>query len=414
MENPMILTMKENKRIIVMQEVMAGNKTVVEAAGQLRMSERNAWRILAKVKRRGVLGVIHGNRGRSSSLRIMDKIREKVIRLRKEEYPGFNDRHFAQELLDQEEIPLSRETVRMILRHADIPPVHPVKKRKHRLRRKPQDQFGEMLQGDASPHDWLEERGPLLDLVHFVDDATGIEWADFFPEETTEAYFSVMMVILKTQGIPRSVYIDKHSVFRVNRDQTQEEQLSGKRPLTTFGRAMEDLGIHMIYADSPQAKGRVERRGGLHQDRLVSELRKAGVSTLPEARKVLREHLKKNNARFRKAPAKEGSAFIPLPEGCDLTQILCWKEERTVANDNTISFQGKSFQIPKSSLRSTWAKCKVAVHLCLNGSIHVFHKHERIAYFKNTGVSWTQLPMTPLNTEALRVHSPTLTFSLGH
>ena len=397
-----------------MQEVMAGKRTVLEASSSLGMSERQGWRILARVREKGAQGVGHRNRGRRSSRRIGDKIRERVIRLRQGSYAGFNDRHFAQELRDQEKISLGREAIRGILRAAGIGSVHPVKKRKHRLRRQPKDRFGEMLQGDSSPHDWLEGRGPWLDLVHFVDDATGLEWADFFPEETTEAYFTVMMLILKTEGIPRSVYIDKHSVFRVNRDQTVEEQLTGRKPLTTFGRAMGELAIQMIYADSPEAKGRVERRGGLHQDRLVSELRKAGASTIEEARKVLREHLKKNNTRFRKAPAKAESAFVPLPEGCDLKQILCWKEERTVANDNTISFQGKLFQIPKSSLRSTWAKCKVAVHLCLDGSMHLFHQHERIAYFKNTGVSWKQLPMTPLNTEALQVHSPTLTFLRGH
>lgn len=414
MENHVILTMKENKRVMVIQEVIAGSKTMVQGAEALGVSERQGWRILARVRERGALGVVHGNRGRSSLRRIPDKTREKVIELRKEEYPGFNDRHFAQELLDREGISLGRETVRTILRDSGIPPVHPVRKRKHRVRRKPRDRFGDMLQGDSSPHDWLEGRGPRLDLVHFVDDATGIEWADFFPEETTRAYFSVMMGILKSRGIPRSIYIDKHSVFRINRDQTIEEQLSGKRPLTTFGRAMEDLGVGMIYADSPQAKGRVERRGGHHQDRLVSELRKARAGTLQEARSVLKEHLRKNNARFRRKPAREESAFIPLPEGCDLKQILCWKEERTVSNDNTLSFQGRCFQIPKSSLRSTWAKCKVAVHLCLDGSLHVFHKQERIAYFKETGVDWDQLPISPLNTRTLSVHSPTLTFSLGH
>lgn len=397
-----------------MQEVIAGKKTVCEASSSLEISERQGWRVLARVREKGAQGVGHGNRGNRSLRKTGDRIRERVIRLRTESYPGFNDRHFSQELRDNERIPLGRETIRRILREAGIGSVYPVKKRKHRLRRRPKDQLGEMLQGDSSPHDWLEKRGPWLDLVHFIDDATGHEWADFFPEETTEAYFSVMMDILTTQGIPRSLYIDKHSVFRVTRDQTREEQLSGKRPLTTFGRAMEDLGVQMIYADSPQAKGRVERRGGLHQDRLVSELRRTGASTIEEARKVLREHLRKNNARFRRTPVQEGSAFIPLPEGCDLKQILCWKEERTVANDNTISFQGKLFQIPKSPLRSTWAKCRVVVHLCLDGSLHVFHKHERIAYFKNTGVSWNQLPMTPLNTEALQVHSPTLTFLRGH
>lgn len=414
METQVTLTMKANKKLIIIQEVMAGKRTLAGGAKVLGMSERQGWRLLAQVRKRGALGVVHGNRGRASSRRISDKIREKVIHLCQKDYAGFNDRHFTQELLDQEKISLSRETIRKILRSSGIVSVHPVKKRKHRLRRMPKDRFGEMLQGDASPHDWLEGRGPKLDLVHFVDDATGIEWADFFDEETTEGYFTVMMDILKTEGIPQTLYVDNHSVFRVNRDQTQEEQLTGRRPLTTFGRAMEELGVHIIYADSPEAKGRVERRGGLHQDRLVSELRKAKASTREEARKVLKAYLKKNNARFRRTPANSESAFISLPENCDLKQILCWKEERTVGNDNTIAFQGRPYQIPMSLLRSTWAKCRVMVHLCLDGSLHVFYKHERIAYFKNTGVAWKQLPIAPLNTKALQVHSPTLTFLRGH
>jgi len=414
MENLVILSMKENKRVLVMQEVMAGKKTLVEAAGVLGLSERQGWRVLAKVLKQGALGAVHGNRGKISSQKVSDKIRANVVRLRKEGYAGFNDRHFTQELLDTEGIDLARETVRMILRGAGIPSVNPVKKRKHRLRRQPKERFGEMLQGDSSPHDWLEGRGPWLDLVHFVDDATGVEWADFFEEETTRAYFTVMMGILKKEGIPRSLYVDKHSVFRVNRDETVEEQLSGKRPLTTFGRAMEDLGILVIYADSPEAKGRVERRGGLNQDRLVSELRKANAKTLEEARIVLKEHLRKNNARFKKIPANPESAFIPTPEGLDLKQALCWKEERTVSNDNTIAFNGRVYQIPKSTIRTTWAKCKVAVHLCLDGSLHVFYKRERIAYFKQTGVEWNKLSISPVTTEALRTHSPLLTFSLGH
>lgn len=414
MENQVILSMEENKRVVVMQEVMSGKKTLEDAAGVLGMSERQGWRVLAKVRKKGALGVAHGNRGRSSTRRISDKIREKVVRLRKGDYAGFNDRHFAQELQDTENVDLGRETVRMILRGSGIPSVNLVKKRKHRLRRKPKDRFGEMLQGDSSPHDWLEGRGPRMDLVHFVDDAAGIEWADFFEEETTRAYFMVMMEILKKDGIPRSLYVDNHSVFRVNRDDTAEEQLSGKRPLTTFGRAMEDLGIQMIYADSPQAKGRVERRGGLNQDRLVSELRKANAKTLEEARVVLKAHLRKNNARFKKTPANPESAFIPTPEGLDLKQVLCWKEGRTVSNDNTISFHGRTYQIPKSTFRATWAKCKVAIHLCLDGSLHVFYKRERIAYFKQTGVDWNTLSISPTTTEALRTHSPLLTFSLGH
>lgn len=408
------MTMAENRRLQVMQQVIGGEKTVVESCKLLGVSERHGWRILGQVREKGALGVVHGNRGRSSSRRVGEEVCQRIVDLRQGPYEGFNDRHLADELREEEGISVGRETVRKILRGAGIPSVRPVKKRKHRLRRKPREKFGEMLQGDSSPHDWLQGRGPRLDLVHFVDDATGYEWADFFPSETTEAYFHVMMGILQKDGIPQSLYIDKNAVFRVNRDQTVKEQFLGRRPLTTFGQAMEELCIPMIYADSPQAKGRVERRGGLHQDRLISELRKAKASTLEEARRILRKHLKKNNRRFAKNPKDFESAFVPLPEGCDLKQILCWKEERTVANDNTFSFQGQTYQIPKSPLRPSWAKCKVAVHLCLDRSLHVFYKKQRIAYFKKPKVDWNKLPIAPERTQALVTHSPTLTFSLGH
>lgn len=397
-----------------MQEVMAREKTVEAASKEIGVSERHAYRILAQVKDHGAFGVAHGNRGRPSPFRKSDEVRAQVIELRNGPYSGFNDRHFADELKESEGLAIGRESVRNILRKAGIASVRKMKKRRHRLRRAPMERFGEMLQGDASDHDWLEGRGPRLTLVHFVDDATGHVWADFFYSESTEGYYRVMMGILKNEGIPRRLYVDRHSVFHVNWEDTLEEQLTGRRPLTHFARAMEELAIPITFAKSPQAKGRVERSGGVDQDRLVSELRKAKAATLEEARVVLKNYLRKRNRWFFKKPAKPDSAFIPLPEGCDLKQILCWKEERTVSNDNTISFQGRCFQIPKSPLRSTWAKCKVAVHLCLDGSLHVFHKQERIAYFRQTGVDWNRLPVSPLNTRALSVHSPTPTFSLGH
>lgn len=408
------MTMAENKRLRIMQQVIGGEKTVLEACTLLRVSERHGYRVLGQVRKKGALGVIHGNRGRKSDRKISEEVCKQVVALRRGPYLGFNDRHFADELREERGIKIGRESLRKILRENGIASTRPIQKRKHRLRRKPKERFGEMLQGDSSPHDWLEGRGPRLELVHFVDDASGFEWAGFFLSENTEAYFTVMMEVLKKRGIPQSIYIDKDSVFRVNRDQTMEEQFTGKRPLTTFGRAMEELCVHMIYADSPEAKGRVERRGGLHQDRLVSELRKAKAATLEEAGTVLKTHLKKNNRRFARDPKELESAFTPLPDNCDLQQILCWKEERTVANDNTLSFQGETYQIPKSGLRACWAKCKVAVHLGLDGSLHVFYKKERIAYFKTTRVDKDKLPIAPKRTKALDLHSPTLTFSLGH
>jgi len=406
--------MKENKRLQVTQEVMAREKTVEAASKEIGVSERHAYRILAKVRDLGAFGIAHGNRGRPSSRRTTDDLRERIIRLREGLYAGFNDRHFADELKEGEKLKIGRESVRKILREAGIASVRKVKKRKHRCRRAPMERFGEMLQGDGSEHDWLEGRGPELTLLHFVDDATGYVWGDFFYSESTEGYFRTMMSILKTEGIPRRLYVDRHSVFHVNWEDTLEEQFTGRRPLTQFARAMEELAIQITFANSPQAKGKVERSGGVDQDRLVSELRKHNAGTLEEARVVLKKYLKKRNRWFAKKPAKDDSAFIPLPEGCDLKQILCWKEERVVANDNTISFHGKRFQIPPSSCRQSFAKAKVAVHLTLDGSIHIFHKRQRIAFFRNGRVDPGMVPIVSISPAALTAHSPTLTFSLGH
>lgn len=410
----MLLTMKENNRLKVMQEVMVQERTVVEAAHLLGITERQAYRVLAAVRKSGAVGVIHGNRGKEPWNRVSEVMVEEIIQLRNTEYKGFNDRHFSDELREERSMEVGRETVRKILRGGGIAAVKKAKKRKHRRSRARKERFGEMLQGDASEHDWLEGRGPWLSLVHFVDDALGYQWADFFLSETTEAYFRVLHGIIKKHGFPRSLYVDQHSIFRVNREDTVEEQLSGRRPLTQFGRAMEELAIPIIYASSPQAKGRVERHGSLDQDRLVSELRKANASTLEEARMVLRRYLPKNNRRFAKKPINAESAFISLPDGCDLKQILCWKEERTVANDNTISYHGKKLQIPKSPLKQTFAKAKVAVHLCLDKSIQIFHKRQRIAYFRKPGIDPEMVPIIPINSAALAAHSPTLTLSLGH
>jgi len=203
-----------------------------------------------------------------------------------------------------------------------------------------------MLQADGSWHDWLEGRGPWITLVHFVDDATTYQWAAFFERETTEAYSILCMRIFTQHGLPRCLYVDKDAIFNVNTADTLQEQLCGMRPMTTLERAMQELAIPLIWAHSPQAKGRVERRGGVNQDRLVSELRKATAATLHEARDVFRVHLRKLNRRCVSKPADSRSAFMPLPQGLDLQQILCWKEERTVANNNTHILQRDALSPP--------------------------------------------------------------------
>lgn len=410
----MLLTMKENQRLQVFQGVLAGERTVQEASQAVGISERQGWRVLAAVRETGALGVIHGNRGKPCPFRIADEIRDRMVALRQGAYVGFNDRHFADELVDEEKIVVGRESVRTLLRAAGIASVKPVKKRRHRCRRDPRERCGELLQGDGSEHDWLEGRGPRLTLVHFVDDATRRHWGRFFYHESTEAYFRVMQEIVRQHGLPRGLYVDCHGIFKVNRTETQWEQETGKEPLTHFRRAMEELAIHLTYATSAQAKGRVERWGGIDQDRLVSELRKAKACTINEANHVLKPYLTKSNRRFARKPKDPTSAFIPLPEGCDLKQVLCWKEERTVANDNTIAFHGQQLQIPRSPRSGSFAKKKVIVHLCLDGSVHVFHRQERIAYFKNAKVDPGIVPIVSVPPSVVAAHSPTLTLLLGH
>lgn len=406
----MTLTMKENRRLQVFQEVLSGERTVREASDAVRISERQGWRVLAAVREHAALGVIHGNRGKPCPFRIADEVRDQVVALRQGTYAGFNDRHFTDELRDEEKLNLGRESVRKLLRACGMASVKPVKKRKHRCRRDPRERFGELLQGDGSEHDWLEGRGLRLTLVHFVDDATRYHWATFFYHESTDAYFQVIQEIIRRHGIPRGLYVDCHGIFNVN----QGEYLPGNKPMTQFRRAMEELAISITYATSPQAKGRVERWGGIDQDRLVSELRKANACTIDEANCVLKRYLVKSNRRFARTPKDSTSAFMPLPEACDLKQILCWKEERTVMNDHTIAYHGHKLQIPKSPHFTALAKKKVVVHLCRDHSVHVFHQHERIAYFKNGRVDPAMVPIVSVDPTVVATHSPTLTFSRGH
>lgn len=406
----MLLMPRENKRLQVIHRVLEGEFTVREASELVGVSERQFYRVLAAVRALGARGVVHGNRERVPWNKLSEKMKEKILALRRGLYAGFNDRHFCDELIDEEKLSIGRESVRQLLRRSGIEAVRPMKKRKHRRRRDPREHFGELLQGDGSEHDWLEGRGPRLTLIHFIDDATSKHWARFFYRETTEAYFTVIDEIIREYGLPGGLYVDFHGVFSVN----QGEHEAGKKPLTQFSRAMEELAVAVIFAGSPQAKGRVERRGGLDQDRLVSELRKTDAKTLHDANRVLKRYLVKSNRRFVRHPKNPTSAFTSLPDGCDLKQILCWKEERTVANDNTIAYHGQKLQLPKSPHLASLARKKVVVHLCLDGSVHVFHRHERVAYFKRLGIDPGMVPIVSAPHTVVAAHSPTLTFSLGH
>lgn len=308
----------------------------------------------------------------------------KVVQLRKEKYTGFNDHHFTEKLSEVEGISVSRETVRKWLRGAEVKAVRKRKAPKHRCRREPMSQVGMMLQADGSFHDWMEGRGEYLTLIGTIDDAT--KWVPddcfFAPHETTLGYMRLFYHLFRKKGLPLSIYADRHSIFWTEREPTPEEQLLNKRPKTQLGQALEELGIRLIPAYSSQAKGRIERLWQTFQDRLVSEMRLKGDKNQTEANVTLKEFLPQYNKKFTRKPKDPNPAWRPLQTEIDLKQILCIKKKRTVANDNTIAWEGKRIQILPSKIRRSFAKCVVEVRNLIDDKIEVYYKNQRIARFR--------------------------------
>ena len=269
----MLLTMKEKNRIEVIQGVMDGRWGVEEAGRVLDRSVRQVYRMLTRLRTRGLKGLQHGNKGRRSPRRIDQAIRDRIVELAQGRFRDINDTHLSEILLREEKIKLSRQTLRRILRGAGIPAKLKRRCPKHRSRRERKEAFGMMLQIDGSPHDWLEGRGPWLTLIGAKDDATGFVWARFEEAETTWGYLNLMRDIFLSRGLPLSLYSDRHTIFHSPKEPTIVEQINNIRPLTQFGRAMEDVGITLIKAWSAPAKGRIENQWKTLQDRLVVELR---------------------------------------------------------------------------------------------------------------------------------------------
>ena len=315
----------------------------------------------------------HASRGRPSPRGLPQPVRQRILRLARTTYAGFNDHHLTEKLREVEGLELSRETLRRLLRAAGIGPPRKRRPPAHRQRRARRPREGEMLQVDGSPHDWLEGRGEPLTLLGFQDDATGkVVGAEFFPTETAHGYFRVWRGVLRRYGVPLSLYGDRCGVFVRNDDHwTLDEQLAGRQQPTQFGRALEQLGVTFIPANSPQAKGRIERLWGVFQDRLRSELRLAGANDLASANRVLRRFLPDYNRRFGRAPAHAEQAWRPAPR--DLDRICCFIHERIVSNDNVVQWDGRRFQIPPQPRRFSFAGARVQLYQDLAGRIAVYH-----------------------------------------
>lgn len=381
-EERIILGTREQKRAMVLNRVLAGEWSQGEAAEALGLSERHLRRLVATYAQKGVEALIHGNRGRTPQHRISDELRTRVLKLAQGKYAGFNQQHLTEKLAEAEELKLGRMTVRRILLAAGLRSPRKRRPPKHRSRRERKPQEGMLLQADASPHDWLEGRGPWLTLIGGIDDATGtVPWALFCEQEDAQGYMRWLQEVVRTRGMPLALYVDRHGIFKRSRREplTLEEELAGGPLPTQFGRVLQELDIQPIYALSPQAKGRIERLWGTFQDRLVSELRLAGACTIGEANLVLWPYLDRFNARFGVLAAQPGSAYRPLPDGFVFEQVFCFKYIRAVASDDTIRFGGRTLQLLPNPKRASYAKAQVEVQEHLDGRLTVYYQGSCVA-----------------------------------
>jgi transposase len=372
------LSAKELQRVSVISSCVKGNLACARAAKLLDLTPRHVKRLKARLRLGGAAALAHANRGRPSPRRLPEPVRQRILRLARTTYAGFNDHHLCEKLTEQEGFSLSRETLRRLLRAAGLGPPRKRRAPAHRQRRVRSARPGEIVLLDGSPHDWLQGRGPRLTALGFQDDATGkILAAGFFPAETTEGYFHLLRRLLSRFGVPVALYGDRHGIFVRNDDHwSVEEQLAGKREPTQFGRALEQLGITYIAAHSPQAKGRVERLWGVLQDRLVSELRLAGACDLDSANQLLRRFIADYNRRFARVARDTEIAWRPAPR--DLDRICCFQHARIVGNDNVVQWDGQRFQIPPHPRRFSFAGAQVQLYQNLKGKIAIYYRETKL------------------------------------
>jgi transposase len=376
------LTRQAEQQLMVLNALERGDLLVAEAAGLLDRSVRQTQRLRAAYRQHGATALVHGNRGRPSPRRINDATRRRLVTLAQTTYAQINYQHLSELLAEREALRLSRPTIHRILRQAGLRSPRRRRPPKHRQRRERMPRAGMLMQMDGSQHLWLEDRGPALVLLHAVDDATGtVLGAVFRQQEDAHGYLLLLRQIATTHGLPLAAYTDRHGIFARSKRAplTVEEQLRGNPPPTHVGRALQELGIQWIPASSPQAKGRIERQGGTLQDRLVTELRLAGIRDLASANAFLPRFVTRYNVRFAQPPAITRSAYRPWPTTLDPETVFCFKYLRTVANDNTVTLAPHSLQLLSSSPRRSYARATVEVHERLDGTLAVFYQSRRLA-----------------------------------
>lgn len=388
MEERLVMSNREIDRLRVIREVLEDKLSWKEASERAGLCMRQIGNLCKKVRMHGNCGIIHGLKGKASNNQISKDILEEAIRHIKQRYADFGPTFANEKLYEIHGIRISTPTIRKAMIAEDLWK-HRISKAKHRAWRARRSSVGMLVQLDGSIHDWFEGRGPKCVLILYIDDATSrILYAEFVRSEDTINLLRTTKAYLLKHGRPNTFYVDKDSIYVINRQATIEEELRDSAPLTQFTRAMGELGIHVLPAHSPQAKGRVERSFGTHQDRLVKELRLAGISGIAAANRFLWEvYIPRHNARFEKAPTSKKDAHRRLLASHDLDTILSFRSARVVMNDWTIRYQNSFFQLLREQSVRIRSKCKVTVEIRLDGSLHLI--------FKGNDLNYKRLPKRP-------------------
>lgn len=373
MEGILTMSQKEIDRISVIT-LIGNNKISIDKASELLgLTVRQVYRILKRIHTEGTKGVIHKLRGKKSNRGYPDDLKRKIISIYRKEYWDYGPTLFSEMLLSNHSISVNHETVRKWLREKAIT-TSIRKKRPHRRKRERRNCYGELLQFDGSFHDWFEGRGAECCLLNCVDDATGKVYLKFAISENTQDVLLTMWEYVKKNGMPRSIYTDRYSVYYA------------ESKLTDFGRANKELNVELIYAKSPQAKGRVERFNRTLQDRLVKALRRKDISNIAEANKYLQEvFIDEFNERFAVNP--ETADVHRSIDGYQLENIFCYKTIRQVRNDYTINLSGGYVQLLKSETPLPRPKQDVTISKWLDGQMHI--------YFNGQELNFKQLDKKP-------------------
>lgn len=365
----------ELTRFDVLQRVERGELRVDDAAASLSLCPRQIYRLLSRFRADGVAGLVSRKRGRPSNRRFSDAYRDRVVTIVRERYADFGPTLACEYLAEQHGITLSRETLRQMLMAAGVWKAKVARRARLHQSRYRRECRGELVQVDGSDHDWFEGRGPRCTLLVYIDDATSeLMHLEMAESESAFSYMRATRSYLERHGKPMAFYSDKHSVFRNNNATADSDGM------THLGRALDKLGVEIICANSPQAKGRVERANGTLQDRLVKAMRLAGISSIADANAFLPSYVARHNARFACAPADPRDVHRPLAAHENVEAEMVWREERTVTVSLALHFNKAMFILEPTPLARSLARKRVHVCEYPDGRIEVRHNERVLPY----------------------------------